>query len=68
MKSQELKHRTADPNIAEDVFSLPAGRNSRRGLSLENVGAIFDSDNEVAGMANSTALIDGAGPGKQVEQ
>eukprot|EP00978_Attheya_sp_CCMP212_P029227 scaffold103301_cov71-Attheya_sp.AAC.2 len=68
MKSQELKHHTADPHIAEDVFSLPAGRNSRRGLSLENVGTIFDSGNEVAGMADNTALIDGAGPGKQVEQ
>eukprot|EP00550_Attheya_septentrionalis_P006582 CAMPEP_0198289198 /NCGR_PEP_ID=MMETSP1449-20131203/7477_1 /TAXON_ID=420275 /ORGANISM="Attheya septentrionalis, Strain CCMP2084" /LENGTH=677 /DNA_ID=CAMNT_0043987495 /DNA_START=20 /DNA_END=2053 /DNA_ORIENTATION=- len=68
MRRQQLKNRTADAAIAEDSLILPHGRICRRNVQLGDLGSIFRAQNVVAGMAKNTALIDAAGPGKQVEQ
>jgi hypothetical protein len=68
MKRQRLKKSAADDDIAEDHLVLPASRRCERDVPLKDVNGIFDGQDMVAGMATNTALIDGAGPGKQVEQ
>jgi hypothetical protein len=61
MKRQRLKN-------SEDRLVLPAGRRCQRDVQLEDVKGIFGLQDMVAGMATTTALIDGAGPGKKVDQ
>jgi hypothetical protein len=68
MKRQRLKNSAADVDIAEDHLVLPAGRRCQRDVQLKDVKGIFGRQDMVAGIATNTASIDGAGPGKQVEQ
>jgi hypothetical protein len=68
MKRQRLKNSAADDDFAEDLLVLPADRQCRRYVQLKDVKDIFGCQDMVATMAKNTALIDGAGPGKQVVQ